>query len=143
MSLARRPHEPGAFSTIRPGKRLRWTPDPEDVVALAIAKSKVWSRCNGLCEGCGRRIPLIEQFDLAHRVSRRVKVWRYDVRNLLALHRRCHQRAGSGSQAARDAGLWLRTTDDPTEEPMVLYAFGTGRTRKVKLTADGGYEDVT
>lgn len=142
MTLARRPYEDGAHSTIRSGKRLRWTPDPEDVARLQAAKTAVEVRADYRCEGCGERLPMCQDgWDLAHRVSRRVKRWRYDLRNLLALHRRCHERAGSGSQEARDAGLWLRTTDDPTEEPVVLYAFGTGRTRKVKLT-EVGYEDV-
>lgn len=144
MTLRRRAWRAGAASTLKPGGRIRWRPDAGDRAALDEARAVVVRRSGGTCEGCLRE----PGTDLCHRVSRRVKRWRCDVRNLWWGCRDCHDKAGAGQPGARYHGFWLRTTDDPTVTDMLLGGLrGSRRSkdrmrRRVLLTADGGYEEA-
>ncbi len=67
--------------------------------ATAAMEREAWNiasaivRSRGRCEYCGRPATRAE-LDAAHVISRRHEGTKYDLDNLLALHRHCHEKLG-------------------------------------------------
>ena len=80
------------------------------------ATRTLYRRSGGRCECCGR--PFTGDEERSHRVRRRDGGDR--LSNILLLRRACHAHWTHNPSAARQAGVILRTTDDPLTTPVML-----------------------
>lgn len=109
----------------------RRAPDP----VTAAVRRLLWQRAQGRCERCGEELYAFG-WDASHRAARRTEL--HDVTNLCCICRPCHVWVESYWTLGEAEGFRVSThAKDPGALPVLLH-----RSRWVRLTADGRYEDV-
>lgn len=96
---------------------------------MAAARPVVRERSGGMCERCGRE----RATDMHHRKLRRHGD--HAPANLVHLCRECHNLVHDDGYREPQAGLLLKSWDDPRAVPVLHSIFGL-----VRLDDAGGYE---
>lgn len=145
MSLARKPYQPGAFSTLRPGRRKQRPPAPPPE-SRRNARQMVRERAKGRCEGCGQRV-LDGTYSHRRPMGMGGTSRQEDARHGMWLGWTCcHSWLELHPEAGHSLG-WRLWAGESFDRPVVLYAraidFRVPLLRRyVKLTEEGGYSDV-
>lgn len=106
---------------------------------LKVSRAIVNDRSEGLCECCGRPLPVNDdgtyRFEFQHRKAKQHNVADNRVTNALALLTACHARITANPALAFEMGWSVQQHEDPARVPVMLHG-----SRQVWLRPDGSID---